>query len=66
MANYTYKYQKEKKINSTTTRMANVTVFEKGKVIGNECVAKYHSVEDVVSIIIRDNEMRKMWSKFRK
>ena len=60
---YYYKYQKEKKLSTTTTRMANVTVVDaKGKQIGCETVSKWQKVEDVVNMIVRDVELSKVWN----
>lgn len=63
MATYYYKFKKEKKLSSTITQMANVTVInEKGKEIGNATVSKYESVEKVVDMLVRDYELSKVWS----
>ena len=63
MQTYYTHYQKEKKINATSIRMANVTVFDKNlKQIGNETVSKWQSIDDVAGMIIRDYELRKIWN----
>ena len=63
MATYYYRFQKEKKINSSTTRLANVTVInEKGKEIGKETVSKWQTVENVVDMIVRDYEISRIWN----
>jgi len=64
MATYYTKYQKQKKLNATTTRLANVTVMnDKGKEIGRETVSKWQKVDDVVAMIVREYEIRKVWNK---
>lgn len=63
MATYYYKYQKEKKLSPTSTRMANVTLIdEKSKVVGNATVSKWQKVEDIVSMLIREYEISKVWN----
>jgi hypothetical protein len=60
---YYYKYQKEKKLNSNTTRMANVSVWDfNDKLIGNATVSKWQKVEDVVDMLVRDYEVSKVWN----
>jgi hypothetical protein len=66
MTPYYYKFQKEKKIDASTTRMANVKVFNlKDKEIGNATVSKWQKVEDVVGMLVRDYELAKVWSKIK-
>jgi hypothetical protein len=63
MNTYYTKFQKEKKINATTTRLANVTVYNtKWKQIGNATVSKWQDVNDVANMIIRDYEISKVWN----
>ena len=63
MATYYYKYTKEKKINATTTRMANVTVMdEKGKEIGSYAMSKWENVDKAVAMLIREYEISKVWN----
>lgn len=63
MTTYFTKYQKEKKINAATTRLANVSVYDiKGKKIGSETVSKWQNSDDVAAMIIRDYELSKVWN----
>lgn len=60
---YYYKYQKEKKLSLTITRMANVRVFDnKGKEIGHTTVSKWQKVDDVVNMLVREHEISKVWN----
>jgi hypothetical protein len=63
MNTYYTKFQKEKKINDTTTRLANVSVYTiTGKKIGCETVSKWQKSDDVANMIIRDYETSKVWN----
>jgi len=63
MSTYYYEFQKEKKLNATTTRMANVKVFNaKGNQIGCETVARWQKPDEVVGMIVRDYELQKIWN----
>lgn len=60
MSNYTWVYEKKKKLSKNVTQMAHVKVFnDKGKQIGCEAVAEYHTPEKVVEIIVREYSLRK-------
>lgn len=63
MATYFTIYQQQRKINSNTTRLANVTVYDaKGKKIGCESVSKWQDKNEVANMIIRDFELSKIWN----
>jgi len=63
MSTYYYKFQKERKINATTTRLSNVTVMnEKGKEIGNYAMSKWEKVDTVVSMLVREYELSRAWN----
>ena len=63
MATYYIKFEKEKKLSSTITRMANVTVFNaRYKEINRATVWIGKNSDEVANMLIREYELSKIWN----
>ena len=66
MATYYTKYEKEKKLTPTITRMANVTVYNAGlKEIGRATVSFWEKPDNVADMLIKEHEISKTWNNKR-